>query len=99
MGVGRQWLGTVVGGRRGWLGTVVGGADLWQGKGSNIQHFHQGVCQVTEASHLAVLPHLGLGQALPLSLTESQGWQVDHHMLPFMNAGPVPANHQGCIAY
>ena len=86
------------GGCRQWWGAAVRGADLWHGKGSNIQYFHQGVCQVTEASHLAVFPDLGLGQALPLSLTESQGWQVDHHMLPFMDASPVPAIHQGCIA-
>lgn len=76
---------------------TVGGADLRQGKGGHIQHLHQGVCQVTEASHLAVLPDLGLGQALPLPLTEPQGRQVDHHMLPLMNAGPVSAS--SCIGH
>lgn len=71
---------------------TVGGADLWEGEGGHIQHLHQGVCQITEASHLAVLPDLGLGQALPLPLIQPQGGQVDHHMLPLVNAGPVSAS-------
>ena len=57
----------------------------------------QKACQITEASHLAVLPDLGLGQPLPLDLTESQGWQVNHYVLPFMNAHPIPAGHHGSI--
>lgn len=64
---------------------------LWQGKRGDIQDLHQWVRQITEASHLAVLPNLGLAQALSLSLTESQGWQVDDYMLLLMNAAPVPA--------
>ncbi len=72
--------------------TVFGeGADLRQVEGGYIHHFHEGICQVTQPSHLAVLTQVGLGKALPLPLCQPQGGQVNHHMLPLMYAAPVPA--------
>lgn len=65
-------------------------ANLRETKGRDIQDLHKGVCQVTQAGHLAVLPQVGLRKALPLPLCQPQGGQVDHHMLPLMNAAPVP---------
>ena len=72
------------------------GADLRQVEGGYIHHFHQGVCQVTQPSHLAVLSQVGLGKALPLPLCQPQGGQVDHHVLLLMNAAPVPAIPNSC---
>lgn len=66
-------------------------ADLRQVEGSHIESLDQGVCQVTQTGHLAVLPQLGLGEALPLPLCQPQGGQVHHHMLLLMDATPVPA--------
>ena len=65
---------------------------LWKLEGRNIEQVHQGICQVTQAGHLAVFPHLGLEHALPLPLGQPHGGQVDYDMPPLVDLCPVPAN-------